>query len=588
MEARKPLDVGNGVVAASFAPSGSWLSLAAFHARHGTVELTNLPRFDERLRGKPDAVRRYRSLMTEERFAFLVADVKREESASLAACHTADHTITQVWRLAAPGSLVLRFRGRLAPPNLLEITEISPLPPVRVETVLSAEGATLELAAPRLPAAARIAVAAPGAEVDSWRLEDDGATLALAWPDALELRVAVALAERLCDESPQTRSHAPAPASARASGRLWVHDTRLHVPARHRDALARIAGGAVEYVTGCTQLRAGPREACLLTDHRLLPLSWTRDAYYQALLLLTAGEPAQVQIVADHLRWLFGRCRRVGGVWQRSHLPNGEPKDWAFQADQQLYPVLELVDFRDAVGLWPDPPPGRGWGELVDAVWRALPITPEGLVHSEENPADDPALPYALSTQILLWYVTRRLARVGGELGLEEPALTGAAERTRSTVEELFAADVPVAPLWAYEIDGRGERRLYADANDLPTALAPAWGFCKPDDERWLGTMRFAFAEANPAYRPGPWGGLGSLHTPGTWPLGDIQQWVAGSLAGDDVGAERALDRLTGVASPDGLLPEAYDPETGAWTARHWFAWPAAAAGAFAIASLRG
>ena len=100
--------------------------------------------------------------------------------------------------------------------------------------------------------------------------------------------------------------------------------------------------------------------------------------------------------------------------------------------------------------------------------------------------------------------------------------------------------------------------------------------------------MRFAFDEANPAYRPGPWGGLGSLHTPGTWPLGDIQQWVAGSLAGDDVGAERALDRLTGVASSDGLLPEAYDPETGAWTARHWFAWPAAAAGAFAIASLRG
>jgi len=151
VEARKPLDVGNGVVAASFARSGSWLSLAAFHARHGTVELTNLPRFDERLRGKPDAVRRYRSLMTEERFAFLVADVEREESASLAACHTADHTITQVWRLAAPGSLVLRFRGRLAPPNLLEITEVSPLPPVRAETVLSAEGATLELAAPRLP-----------------------------------------------------------------------------------------------------------------------------------------------------------------------------------------------------------------------------------------------------------------------------------------------------------------------------------------------------------------------------------------------------------------------------------------------------
>jgi hypothetical protein len=590
VEARKPLDVGNGVVAASFAPSGAWLSVAAFHPRHGTVELTNLPPFDERLRGTPAAVRRYRSLMTEERYAFLVAEVGREEIASRTAYHPVDDTITQVWRLAAPGALVLRFRGRLAPPALLEITEVSPLPPVHAETVLSADSATLELAAPGLPAAASITVAAPRAEVEGWRLEDGGATMGLAWRDAVELRVTVTLAERPRGGSPQTRFHAQAPAAVQASGRLWVHDAGLglRVPVRHRDGLARITDGALRYVTGCTQLRVAPREACLLTDHRLLPLSWTRDGYYQALLLLTAGKPAQVEIVADHLRWLFGRCLREGGVWQRSHLANGEPKDWAFQADQQLYPVLELVDFRDAIGLWPDPPPGRSWGELVDEVWRALPITPEGLVRSEENPADDPALPYALSTQILLWYVTRRLARVAGELGLEEPALAGAAERARSAVEELFATEGPVGPLWAYEIDGTAERRLYADANDLPTAFAPVWGFCAPDDELWLGTMRFAFDEANPAYRPGPWGGLGSLHTPGTWPLGDAQEWIFASAVGDLARAERALDRLTCVAARDGLLPEAYDPKTGAWTARHWFAWPAALVGALADATLHG
>jgi hypothetical protein len=37
------------------------------------------------------------------------------------------------------------------------------------------------------------------------------------------------------------------------------------------------------------------------------------------------------------------------------------------------------------------------------------------------------------------------------------------------------------------------------------------------------------------------------------------------------------------VAAPDGLLPEAYDPETGRWLARHWFAWPSAALGALAL-----
>jgi len=43
------------------------------------------------------------------------------------------------------------------------------------------------------------------------------------------------------------------------------------------------------------------------------------------------------------------------------------------------------------------------------------------------------------------------------------------------------------------------------------------------------------------------------------------------------VGRERrALSRLDTIETWDGLLPEAYDEETGAVASRHWFAWPAA------------
>jgi hypothetical protein len=58
---------------------------------------------------------------------------------------------------------------------------------------------------------------------------------------------------------------------------------------------------------------------------------------------------------------------------------------------------------------------------------------------------------------------------------------------------------------------------------------------------------------------------LVSAHTQGTWPLGDIQEWVAASLLGDTGRAERALVRLLAVAAPDGLLPETYDSATGRW-----------------------
>jgi ABC-type glycerol-3-phosphate transport system substrate-binding protein len=73
-------------------------------------------------------------------------------------------------------------------------------------------------------------------------------------------------------------------------------------------------------------------------------------------------------------------------------------------------------------------------------------------------------------------------------------------------------------------------------------------------------------AEADVAglwYRRAALGALG-LDPPATW-------------------AERALGRLLAVAAPDGLLPKTYVSGTGAWMARHWFAWPAAILTALAL-----
>jgi hypothetical protein len=341
--------------------------------------------------------------------------------------------------------------------------------------------------------------------------------------------------------------------------------------------LEAIASGSLAYVTGCAALRVGPAEVCIVTDHRILPLSWTRDAYYEALLLL--GHADHLDLVAAHLRWLWGRCRRPDGLWMRSHLANGEPKDLVYQADQQLYPLLELAEYRRVSRRWPEPPTRDSWRRLVEQLWSALPAE-HGLLPTDENPADDEAaLPYSLSTQILYWYTAARLAEVAGELGARVD-FDSAASAARDAVAEHFLVDGPFGVQWAYETDASGRHRLYHDANDVPTALAPAWGFCEPSDAHWQATMRFAFSSHNHGYSEGAFGGLGSMHTPGTWPLGDIQEWVAMSMLGQPAAARHALERLVYVASEDGMLPEAYDSETGEWRGRHWFAWPGALLGA--------
>ena len=52
------------------------------------------------------------------------------------------------------------------------------------------------------------------------------------------------------------------------------------------------------------------------------------------------------------------------------------------------------------------------------------------------------------------------------------------------------------------------------------------------------------------------------------------------SLAHETERASEALWRLVGTCFEDGSLPEASDPVTGRFLARHWFAWPGALAGA--------
>jgi GrpB-like predicted nucleotidyltransferase (UPF0157 family) len=612
----KPLDVGNGRVCASFAADGSWLSLGCVHPRHGFVELTGAPPFDEAWRGRPEAVRRYRDQLAlaghaAVRLTGAVPEVVPHPSppgrARWSGVDGAGRYEAEAWAPAGHRSVVQRHRWRAGPdlrprelalvvsariqrPPFAEITEVSPLPPLASRASITAEGTVLRVVEPVLPAAARLRVDVAGGTTGRWRIDADAARLPISWDPrraaTLEVEVTCALAPDdppvpgaagLPGRDPGARGHPAGPLT-----------TRLHVPARLRPALSRLIDGALGYVLGCTALTVASGERCILTDHRLLQLSWTRDAYYQALLLLAARhlEPRGLTVVADHLRWLWVRCDRGANGWARSHLPNGAVKDRAFQADQQLYPVLELLDYRELAGAWPESPPGRaGWGELVAEAWRALPVDAElGLLAGEENPADDPAsLPFLLSTQVLLWHTATRLRAHAGELGLDAPAFAGAAATVRAAIRDRFACPGPFGTQWAYETDGRGRHRRYHDANDLPTALAPLWGLCPPEDPEWSATMRFAFDRANPAWSAGRWGGLGSAHTPGSWPLGDVQEWVVASLSGETGRAGRVLERLLAVAAPDGLLPETYDSDTGTWAARHWFAWPSAVLAALAL-----
>lgn len=594
----KPRDVGNGVVCASFGRGGEWLSLATVDPDAGFVELTGLPPFDPAWRGDPGAVRRYRSWMCLEEHAFLRVEadggvVVTHEEAPGGTRRMVQHVVVRGDPARHPARVGIVFRGRLALPALAEITETDPPDAAGTTTRLEATTDRLRIRGAGPPVEAEVLVRHGPPRHVAWHVSPEGlpgtsptAEAWLDWPaDAHELRLDVGCSFLLPVPGRPGWLRPDDPARVAGATRAAARARPIRPARRHAAHVRRIARRAITYARECTALLVAPGERCVLTDHRILPLSWTRDAWWQARLLLdrwsTGGPADDERAVADHLRWLFLRCERPDGRWVRSHHADGRRKDTPFQADQQLYPLLELAEHVAATGNPPELPPSWSWADLVAGAWAGVDaaIDPDsGLIASDENPADDVAiLPFLVSHQVLLWHAAVRLADVAGRLGVAAEPFATVARRTRTAVDEHFVVEGPLGRQWAYAVDGRGSAERFMDANDLPVALAPLWGFCEADDPVWRNTVRFAFDAANPGFSRGPAGGLGSRHTPGTWTLGDVMGLVAFSLMDDRPAAAAALDRLVAVAFEDGMLPEAYDPAGSGQVVRHWFAWPGAA-----------
>lgn len=567
---RKPIDVGNGVVCASVAADGSLLSVSSPHPRLGLVELTGTPPFPTDWYDDAAAVRRYRASLVSPEIAVVRLEAGPGEggrtwTADVQTDVASDQPrITQTFRVATsgPGEASLVVAGGVRVPAYAEITPVGCAAIVTDRPVTRVAGDALVLTgAGGSTVTVTVAASDSQVRVDPWSPAAADARTTIRWDSArrFELRVFVTM-----------RTGAPPPSPACQP-----------TPDCDAPMIDRITVGALRYTMGCTALRVSDAHWCIVTDHRLLPLSWTRDAYYQAALLLACLDlsPCGGDIVAGHLRWLCGPGRD-DGVWQRSHRTNGAVHDAVYQGDQQLYPLLELSDFRRVTGSWPTGVSRRGWGELVRDVWQRLPRNTSGLLRTAENAADDPAgMPYLLSNQFLLAYCARRIAEQEDELGVADLRLADDADRVLAALDTAFVRHGPYGSQWSYDSTGSAAGRLYHDANDVPTALAALWGLVRRDNRHWRATVRFAWSRHNPGWVAGAYGGLGSAHTPGTWSLGTAQRWAVASTTGDLELENRMIRRLEAVAGDDGMLPEAYDPNTGAWTARHWFAWPGSLAG---------
>jgi hypothetical protein len=614
---QKPLDIGNGHLAASIGINGLISSINRPHTEQGFITFAPIEQFPNDKWYDSEFVRQYRRKLVqlseqEEQlngFGLKVDLDAQEQYASvindqnILFTYKGEgiqwHSLFDVSELNGQSYLIntleisnlkeenvtcpLIFGGRMSLNRCSygQLTEAGPIPIPPLENRMVVEENHLSIMNPNLPAQADVYVYLNDEEIELSSVEVTNASpvsytsqheLLLEPNSSSTIKIIYALKEG------KEQQYVINPKQFLTYNLDAIRDS-----SEKTDLETFIIKRNINYILSCCSVPINHEYTCVITDHQLLPLAWNRDAYYMIQLLFEAdkkdpGTYDVKDVIKGHLLWMFEKADRPEGYWGRAYLTNGYCKDLVFQLDQQCYPLLQLCDyynaFNDAETVERIKPKLKEILEMImeykaEAHW---------LFKTGETPADDKVdYPYHFSSQVLIWYTLQQLHKLNTTFAFCREDLSKWADDVKKDCQEAFITDYKGKKLFAYLTDLKGNYQFYHDANDLPTVFAPLWQFCDVNDDVWLNTMHFGFSEENKGgFYTGNFGGLGSVHTPHPWPLGDGQELLFSILTKDSERQNKVLSKLEKLVQWDGMFSEAVDEEDGTVTSRYWFSWPGA------------
>lgn len=626
---KKPVDLGCGRLSASVSADGQILSINTYHPQVGFVTLTPIEQFPGTQSYHPDFVRHYRHRLIElaeqtgqgcglrpreevqQQMLYLLEKSVpllryRQEALEVSSLFVAGdngdygYLINRV-EISNTGEAVATFSYEFGGTwsmnrcSYAQLTEAGPIPMPPLENILEVRENRLSLVNSHLPARADVflfdngnplpltPVCKTSAEPVSYIHQGK---VHLARGEKRWLTIVYILVPTAKEPLPVSISQAEE----------WSKEAQAALPhwnSREGEIATFIIQRNIDYILSCCSVPVTDEHICIITDHQVLPLSWNRDAYYMIYLLLLAEQRSErvvetswqmawrerVQRVSrGHLLWMFETAQRPKQYWGRAYLTTGYCKDDEFELDEQCYPLLELCDYCMRFG---DELLLRRVSPQVNEILNMLMEYKSDhawLFKTRETPADDTVrYPYHFSSQVLLWWTLKQLADLQERIPFITYDLMTWAESVRQDCLAAFRTNFEGKAVFAYVTDLQGHYQLYHDANDLPTVYAPVWGFCHPYDKDWDQTLQFALSTSNKGgFYSGHFGGLGSVHTPHPWPLGDVQELLYAQVTGDQERWQRVWQKLKQVVQWDGLFSEAINEETGQVESRHWFAWPGA------------
>jgi len=206
------------------------------------------------------------------------------------------------------------------------------------------------------------------------------------------------------------------------------------------------------------------------------------------------------------------------------------------------------------------------------------PVNPVGLIASAFRPSDDATtfqflIPSNFFAVTSLRKAADILTKVNKDTELAKEC-TDLATEVEGALRKYATINHPVyGTIYAYEVDGFGNKHLMDDAN-VPSLLAMAYlGDVSVNDPVYQNTRRFVWSKDNPYFFSGKAGeGIGGPHIgyDMVWPMSIMMKAFTSQ---DDEEIKSCIRMLMNTDAGTGFIHESFHKDDASNFTRAWFAW---------------
>lgn len=209
---------------------------------------------------------------------------------------------------------------------------------------------------------------------------------------------------------------------------------------------------------------------------------------------------------------------------------------------------------------------------------KGNPVSPVGLIASAFRPSDD-ATTYQFLIPSNLFAVTslKQMAeisdKVTNDANLTQTCVSLASEVQTAIDKYAVAEHLKYGKIYAFEVDGFGNRLFMDDAN-VPSLLAlPYLGCVDENNTIYQNTRKFVWSLDNPYFFRGKAGeGIGGPHIgyDMVWPMSIIMKAMTSH---DDLEIKSCIKMLRDTDADTGFMHESFHKDNPKNFTRSWFAW---------------